>query len=187
MANESYPDFVAARPTATEIQDTDALLLVRSGITYQVTPDLLPGRLLARARTAANLDYTNSSDTVINLATVEHDPAGAITTGASWQYEVQADGYIDVRVPLGLVRSQAAAWSDGAYVQIDLYKNGSAVDTLAFYQSPGTSSTSAWYPLQGGRAISVVAGDTISLKFSNQSGATRRLTNGCSVEIYRVG
>lgn len=181
---------ISALTDATSALESDEVPVARSGANRRLTLTELHALrgLLVRAKTAANIDYSDSTTTTINFATVEKDPGAGVTTGASWHYTVPTGGggEYEVRITSALVRPQSSTYADGVYIQVDLDINGSTIDTLGFWQSPGVSSTTAWVQLQGGRSVTLAAGDTVALSFTNASGATRRLTSGARIEIYRV-
>lgn len=179
---------ISALTDASTALETDEVPVARSGANRRLTlteVHALRG-LLVSAKTSAGVDYANLADAVINYATVSYDPGSDVTTGAGWVYTVPATGWYEVKVTSSFVDPKTAAWGANAYVQLDLYVNGSIIDTLAYFESGGTAGTDQWILLSGSRAVSLTAADTVNVKFYNESAATRQLGIGATIEIYRV-
>lgn len=179
---------ISALTTGTTANDTDKIPIERGGVNRYITPAMIHAQrgLVVSATTAADVDYANLDDTRVNFATVDYDPGADVTTGASWVYTAPATGWYRFVVTDAFVDPRSAAWGANAYVQMDLYVNGSIASTLAYFESGGTAGTDQWVLLHGSRAVSMTAGQTAYIHFVNESSATRRLTAFTALEIYRV-
>ena len=110
---------------------------------------------------------SGTGDTLIDFNAVTYDPAGLVTTGASWAYTCPADGtYL---VTAGVYFDSSAAWADGERVLLTLYKNGSASIRI---DRRDNFPANTFARVLGENAISCSAGDTLDVRVSQNSGSS---------------
>ena len=142
--------------------------------------------LLARARLSGVQNITASSFIRANFDSVDYDPGSDITTGASWVYTTPATAWYQVNLAYMLFIANGTAWSNGQYVETDVFVNGSSVGMISSRNTYAADGTGQWYQLDGAIAVSCTAGDTIDVRVWHNTGATRRLEADSAIEIYRV-
>jgi hypothetical protein len=162
---------------------TDELTGYRSGANVRFPATCL----VARAHNSTGgYTFANSTTTVINWNTVDYDPLSTITTGAAWHFTVPATGYFNFVLVDVLISPEGAAYTAAKGVDIETWVNGSYINEIGYVESDGTAATNHWLFLAGSGALSLTAGDSVSMKLGNFSGATRRLATASYLEIYRV-
>lgn len=184
----------SALTTGTTANATDKIPIERSGANFYITPAMLStyigggggSALVAVARNTTGLLVNSATTTRIDFDTVDYDPGSDITVGASWVYTVPTTAWYDVRITQALINRNGLAWVAGGYARIDVYNGASALATIGFEAVESIAATGFVLNVSGGRAFSCTAGDTINLRFSNQTGNQRELESECAVEIFKV-
>jgi hypothetical protein len=113
---------------------------------------------IAAAQQAIAQSVGTGTGTRINYDTVDADPDGAITTGASWQFEAPANGHYSFYASAGV--------QDGGELWIYWYKNGSVTG----FTEVGTA-TFTWNWVGGTLHIQLEAGDIIHVNAVKASGS----------------
>ena len=138
--------------------------------------------VVARYKSSAAQSFTSGSTSIIDFATKGFDSHSAVTTGASWKFTAPISGKYQVSAHTGI----GAATDTGAR-QLFIYKNGS-VYSQAIQEKQSTTSVAIY--VQVCDIVDCNAGDTIDLRYSQNSGGTLSFTSISDrvwVSILRVG
>ncbi len=136
----------------------------------------------ARYKSSAAQSFTSGATTIIDFATQTFDTHGAVTTGASWKFTAPIAGKYQVSAHTGI-----GAATDGGSRQLFIYKNGS-VWSQSLQEKQSTTSVAMY--VQVCDLVQCNAGDTIDLRYSQNSGGTLSFTSISDriwVSILRVG
>lgn len=133
----------------------------------------------ARYLSGAGQTSNDTTTDIVQYNTKDFDTHGAVTTGASWKFTAPATGYYDVS--MGLVSESTTAT---AVVFVDLYKNGSAHQTLSRNQKNG--ATSCPYQLYGTGLIYLLESEYIDIRVANSSGGTRTFLSNANANWVAI-
>lgn len=166
-------------------------LTVGSGLTITTTTITASGGggstgLLAKYELSGVQSVTNLSEAIINADTSLYDPGSDVTTGASWHYTVPTTGWYEIRLVFGYLIANGSAWQNDKYALITLFINGSNSGRLAYRRTYSVDGNSREIDMNGFATVSCTAGDTLDLRLYNETGATRKLDQLASIEVYRV-
>lgn len=143
-------------------------------------------RCYAFARRTSQQSIPNTNYDIINFDTVDDDPLGAVTTGASWKFTVPVGhgGVYSVAATVCLAASAGAG-----VLAVGLFRNGTEAWRL------GRTPSSALAMTHSGEAkVKLVAGDYLDVRAFQNSGAARNINEGpaatrdvqCQVSIIRL-
>ncbi len=167
-----------------------ALSLLSSASDNYITVERISGpsqiaaseTVAARYKSSAAQSFTSGATTIIDFATQTFDTHGAVTTGASWKFTAPIAGKYQVSAHTGI-----GAATDGGARQLFIYKNGS-VWSQSLQEKQSTTSVAIY--VQVCDLVQCNAGDTIDLRYSQNSGGTLSFTSISDriwVSILRVG
>lgn len=134
-----------------------------------------PTGYMATAKAAADTTVvTGATPTIINFGTVDFDPAGAITVGASWKYTALVTGkyLVSARAMFGA----SEAWSLNFNIKIFLYKTGAKLYPLDNYRIPVAGTMRVGALQSPAIIVSLVAGDYIDIRASHEEASSRTVT-----------
>lgn len=123
----------------------------------------------------------NATATICDFATLVFDSHGAVTTGASWQFQAPATG----KYQLNVITSIGA--SATGFRSLYLYKNGT-LDQYLNFQVPSANT----FIMNGSALVDLVPGDYIDIRIEQSSGGALDLNPGAVstfdlVSIHRIG
>lgn len=142
------------------------------------------GILVASGSTASQVTYTNGADTLINFGE-DYDPssqyvAGVFTAATSARYMLQCQSCY--------VHPFASAYAANTGCLLFVYRNTS--DSMGALDDgtvgAAVASTSWFMLLHGSFTLALDAGETVGVHFQNNSGASRKLNLGATLNIYKV-
>lgn len=128
----------------------------------------------------------NSTVTIVDFATKDHDTHGAWTTGAAAKFTAPISGTYYVNACILLNANTGWAVTDA--MQLNVYKNGN-FDTLLDYENDMASASNINRASKGNTTIKLNAGDYIDIRFQQTSGGAITLAaSGFNyVNIHRIG
>lgn len=137
------------------------------------------------ARMTSDMVVASSTQDIINFNTVDYDPGGDVTTGASWHYDVPDTGFYTVAMSSGLVHPTGNDWAILDTAEIDVFVNGSFAKIMD-YDTARITDQGLNLSVNGEATVSVTAGDTIDVEYANGSSFDRTLVAPVSITIMRV-
>lgn len=128
----------------------------------------------------------NSTVTIVDFATKDHDTHNAWTTGAAAKFTAPIAGIYCVSCSLLL--NASTTWAVTEAMQLNVYKNG-AFDSLLDYENDMASASNINRSVKGSTNIKLLAGEYIDIRFQQTSGAAITLAaSGYShVSIHKIG
>jgi hypothetical protein len=125
-------------------------------------------QIVAVYQTAAGQSISNSTTSLVDLASKVVDTHGAVTTG-TWKFTAPRAGYYDVSLRLTF---NSAAWTAGNYIELDVHKNGTGAEYIL---NGIPASGTAYLSTQLVTTIYLNAGDYLEPKIYQNSGGSRSL------------
>lgn len=137
---------------------------------------------------STNGSVTAGSTEVMDFNSKVFDSHNAVTTGASWKFTAPVSGVYEVSA---LITGATDTWgsSTGNY-QMELYKNGSAVEVMANMRPESSAVVPS---VKGAGYLSLIPGDYVDVRITltNSSGGTNAFDTGTPsnnwVVVRRVG
>jgi hypothetical protein len=139
----------------------------------------------ASYRTAASQSIANNPipPVIVDFGTVDEDPLGMITTGASWRCTAQFAGRYVANA--AILYNSSTGWADTEAGYIALYKNGSLYRYLQRRDSYGSAS-GVFMMLSGMTTVALVAGDYIDVRAFQNTGAALTLLNDATFNYIDI-
>jgi len=133
-------------------------------------------RYTSTATTALN----TATETLIDFDTKVIDTHNAVVTGGSWLFTSPKAGLFSVSFSLRIT----GTWTSGDTVETYLYKGVSNHAVLQYCQFTGSVTQNLL--LQGSAIISLVAGDTLSIKVRQDGGASVALESAVAYDAINI-
>jgi hypothetical protein len=133
------------------------------------------GPVIARATRSTALAVPNTGTTIVDFATVGHDPQGAITTGASWKFTAPSSGWYAVSA-----HTRWDAIASAGQCLIEVYVDG--VQSIRLGNSdPAAGATN----IGGSTLVELAAGQYFDIRASHTSSTgSRNLNDGNGRSVY---
>lgn len=142
----------------------------------------------ARYTSAAGQSIANAATPIVDFATKVFDTHNAVTTGASWKFTAPVSG--TYRICERLRWANSLAWTQGGFVNAQLFKGGVAQNTIG-EEAIQTSFTASTGPTaQGCDLIYLLQNEYIDIRASHNESAARALLAGAThvwINIERIG
>jgi hypothetical protein len=133
----------------------------------------------ARYTSSSGQSIPQAVGTIVNFNTKEYDTHNAVTTGTNWKFTAPVAGTYNVSSYLLYDTFTISGISD---MVLSVNKNGSTYAEIG--RTPLWSGAQFYVPVGGTTDIQLNAGDTISIKAENYTGAARTLvTSGVYVWV----
>ena len=145
---------------------------------------LQPGKSFAKYTRTTTLAIPNNTSTRLDFATQVYDTDTAVTTGASWKYEVPATGFYHVAVMITLEASSAWANTELGYITIQ----PDTANSRSFF--PVAAATSGFrMSFQFFATLFFTLGDDLYATFQQNSGSSINIDGdgtGNYINILRI-
>lgn len=137
----------------------------------------------ARYETAAGQSIPTASSTIVDFGTKTFDTTGSVTTGASWKFTAPGPGIYSVSAMI--MFTNTGTWADSENLVLQLFKGGTVVSNIAYKMSFGTASV-VFIDAQGTDLISLLAGEYIDIRVTQNSGAALTLHNDAKYNYVSI-
>ena len=138
-------------------------------------------------RSDAGQSIPNTTTTIIDFEDQVLDDDGLVTTGASWAFTTPLSGvYL---VSASALFATTTAWALGERGLLLAYRNGALQRSFARIDSINSAVTSQLMHLYGTLLLTLVAGDTVDIRISQNTGGALALNTDSSftyVSIVKV-
>jgi hypothetical protein len=144
------------------------------------SPQTLAGgeKVIAKYLSDSGQSIPNSSSTRIDFEDKEIDTHNAVTTGGSWVFTAPIEGTYSLDVRIEYANSNN--WTLGEVANLELYKNGSNYERIAFHGKDVTSGNFLM-SVQGSTIVQLNKGETIHIQSYQASGAALSLSTATPI------
>lgn len=128
-----------------------------------------PGGPRARLKRSTTLAVNSGTDTIVDYATTDYDTHTAVTTGASWNFDVPAGQGGYYLIIASVLFESSAAWAIIEQAYLRLYKNGTADVYISQFYSQVTATIQVY--MTGMCIVSLADTDSIDVRVYQASGS----------------